>query len=182
MKMVNKVFVDGKEVFNARISIATNADNAPVVTPPVDDKPPPRPVEPPKGVSVRKLGNLTKTSAGRSLTIDGGDTVAYEFAVPGNTTVPGVIFSFAPQNALPVRYRVWLSTAPGGSKLPLKGSETVGEKRRGDQMQIVAALKNRGAESRGAVIEPGQVYYLNVKAGSGRANFIRWKIGGNFRG
>jgi hypothetical protein len=187
--MPNKVFVDGREVFNARVSIATDANNAPVITPPVDTKPPARPVKPPvrkvkpstkTKTTVRDLGGLKQTLTGRQMTVDRGETYAFKFFIPKKGTVPVAYFSFEPRENRQYLFSAWFSEEPDGKPVGGRYGQLSGLYRRNQPFGLAASVKSRGAERRGAPIDAGKYYYLNVKH-NGPKMQLRWELGGAFK-
>jgi hypothetical protein len=176
--MTNKVFVNGKEQFNATVSIATDAT---VVKPPKDDKPPVRPVEPPKEPAGVKLGTplgvMKNSVVNRSVTLTAGTTVAYQFSVDPRNAPIGLALELVPQNSAIEEYEAWISETPGGKPISSNAIQT-GAKRVGDQVQV--QLRRHDITRRGAApYYPGTTYFVNIKA-SGRRTPTRWRLTGPF--
>jgi hypothetical protein len=176
--MPNKVFVDGREVFNARVSIATDANNAPVITPPVDTKPPARPVKPPSGVSVKDMGVLTSPSVGRKATLTQGTINAYAFKVADRNAPPGLYVEMVPTNSTQQYFEVWVSASPGGPPTG-KYAKRTQKARSGDQIQLLLR-RNDIARRNASPYTPDTQLYINMRA-TGKRTTTGWRVTGAFK-
>ena len=147
------------------------------VKPPVEDTPPVRPTEP-KPDQTKTLGALTKSIPLIWEHMEEDKVYSYDFWVPEDVDVPMIVFGMTPQSSELTGFTVWFSKTPGGSPIDDRYGSREGFARRGDQMQLIAAVRGKGAERRGMPINAGEVYYFNMLAD--RDHVMRWRIAGAF--
>ena len=173
------IYHNGKRL--SRIDLTFDGAAPPIITPdpPADDKPPVRPADPvPDHVVARTYGPLLRNNPSLRDQLRLGRTYAYGFTVPANSIVRLVTFGFVPQNQNRTQMAVWISEEPGGEALDQRYALDAQVTRVGGQLEVTAAIRGRGGERRGAVIDTNTLYYINMQAGGPVA--MEWRITGDF--
>jgi hypothetical protein len=174
------IYHNGKKL--ERIDLTFDGAAPPIITPepPVDDKPPVRPVEPPSAVDPniiqRTLGDLVLSRPKMSTYMDKDRIYAHSFTIP--VDVPLVMFGFVPQGSYTANFRVWVSKTPGGEPIDDKYGDVRANARRGQQFALAVAVRGLGGERRGAVVDKFTRYYLNMV--SDQPHPMQWRITGAF--
>jgi hypothetical protein len=152
--------------------------------PPVEDKPPMRPL--PDGMST-DLGALTQASTfRREAKLYPNKVQSFSFSVSKDSSVPVLFWKVLPQTDKRSNFRVWVSETAGGTPLP--GPRGGGLRdywgKGGDGFSVITPIRGRGQERRaGAIIDTDKTYYWNMVVGGGGDypySFVFWSIGGNF--
>jgi hypothetical protein len=178
-----KVMIDGqwRRITSLKITTATD-DSAPPVTQPKTPTTPKKPVKPKNPVkpsgNVTEFGPLSKNKPLLRREMKAGEVYSYGFMLPKNGTVPMAIFGMTPQSETLTDFDVWLSETPNGKPLNSRYAVLKRSARRGDQLQVIAAVRGRGAERRGCPVDAGKTYYFNMQAN--RDHSMRWRISGAF--
>jgi hypothetical protein len=180
------IYHNGKRL--SRIDLTFDEMATPIITPapkpPVEDTPPVRPADPPPAGAVpdhviaRSYGPLLRNNPRLQVVLRLGKVHSYGFWVPANTKVRLVNFGFVPQNKSMTQMAVWISEEAGGESLDERYALDAQVTRVGGQLQVTAAIRGRGGERRGAVIEVGKRYYINMQAGGNVP--MEWRITGDF--
>jgi hypothetical protein len=183
------IYHNGKRL--SRIDLTFDAQAAPIIAPQplVEAKPPVRPADPPANdtppagavpdhVIARSYGPLLRNNPRLQVVLRLGKVHSYGFWVPANTKVRLVNFGFVPQNKSMTQMAVWISEEPGGESLDERYALDAQVTRVGGQLQVTAAIRGRGGERRGAMIEVGKRYYINMQAGGNVP--MEWRITGDF--
>jgi hypothetical protein len=179
------IYYNGKKL--QRIDLTFDGAAPPIITPepPVDDKPPVRFVEPqpeetlpPSHVIMRQYGPLLRNNPSLMDHLRLGKVYSYGWSVPANSVVRLVTFGFVPQNLNLTQLAVWISKTPGGEALDERYALDSQTTRVGAQMAVTAAIRGRGGERRGAVIDTDTQYYINMQAGGPVP--MKWRISGDF--